>query len=374
MYVLNDQLRGFYASVRSSDGGSYKKSSLNSLKYGLAKYLKQEKGVDINDHPDFKSSHEVFLAVLSDLKKRGLGVIDHFPAIPLEDLYRLYTNGLALNVTTPIGLQNKVWFEVMFYLRRVGRENLRAMNKSTFEVSTDSTGLKFVYMKVDESDKNHKHAASTDDTIGEGRMYAIPGSPLCPVLSFELYMSKLHPENDALWQAPRESFCVTDIVWYSNTRPIGKNSLAKTMSKISKLAQLSAIFTNHSIRLTCVTALYDAGIFEARDIIRTSGHRSESLIRSCTHRLSDNKKREISATLSSSIVAVIPSSCASFATPVAMPGTVFAKNVAILPRSSVPSGKMPSPKAYMRMIYYMALQIFQIKKNNGARSSNSKLS
>ena len=50
------------------------------------------------------------------------------------------------------------------------------------------------------------------------------------------------------------------------------------------------------IRATAVTVL-DHSNFEARHIMRVSGHKSEARIRSYSRRLSENKQREISETL-----------------------------------------------------------------------------
>lgn len=88
-----------------------------------------------------------------------------------EDLRKLYAS-IALNTETPTGLQKKVWFDVMFYLCRRGRENLRSMTKSTFAVSTDSKGREYIYQAIDELDKNHRE---TDTNITEAHIYAVPG-------------------------------------------------------------------------------------------------------------------------------------------------------------------------------------------------------
>lgn len=71
------------------------------------------------------------------------------------------------------------------------------------------------------------------------------------------------------------------------------------MAEISKLGCLSRVYTNHCVRATSITALDNAGI-EARHIMRASGHRSESSIRSYSCRLSETKKREISQCLGDS--------------------------------------------------------------------------
>ena len=65
------------------------------------------------------------------------------------------------------------------------------------------------------------------------------------------------------------------------------------MESISREANLSQIYTNHSIRATAVTVLEHSNI-EARHITRASMHKSESSIRSYARRLSENKQREIS--------------------------------------------------------------------------------
>jgi hypothetical protein len=46
-------LRLFYASIRKKDGEMMKKSSVNLLKYGLAKHLKETAQIDINIDPVF---------------------------------------------------------------------------------------------------------------------------------------------------------------------------------------------------------------------------------------------------------------------------------------------------------------------------------
>ena len=68
------------------------------------------------------------------------------------------------------------------------------------------------------------------------------------------------------------------------------------MKDVSRAADLSKQYTNHSIQATAVTVL-DHSNFEARHIMRVTGHKSEASIRSYSRRLSENKQREISETL-----------------------------------------------------------------------------
>lgn len=75
--------------------------------------------------------------------------------------------------------------------------------------------------------------------------------------------------------------------------PLRKNTLRTFMSSISKEPKLSQKYTNHCIRATAMSLL-DEGNFEARHIMRVSGHKSESSIRSYSRR-----QKEISHALSS---------------------------------------------------------------------------
>ena len=68
------------------------------------------------------------------------------------------------------------------------------------------------------------------------------------------------------------------------------------MSSISKELKLSQKYTNHCIRATAVSLL-DESNFDARHIMRVSGHKSESSIRSYSRRLSEVKHKEISHAL-----------------------------------------------------------------------------
>jgi hypothetical protein len=63
-------LRLVYGSIRKKDGEMMKQISVNLLKYGLAKHLKETAQIDINIDPVFASLKGVFSAVLTDMKKK----------------------------------------------------------------------------------------------------------------------------------------------------------------------------------------------------------------------------------------------------------------------------------------------------------------
>ena len=60
--------------------------------------------------------------------------------------------------------------------------------------------------------------------------------------------------------------------WYQS-RPIGHNPLGQTIKKLCTRAGATGYYTNHSLRRTCETRLYNKGIDE-QQIMSITGHRS----------------------------------------------------------------------------------------------------
>ena len=182
---------------------------------------------------------------------------------------------------------NKVFFEIMLHLCRRGQENLREITTDDFEI-IHIKDVECVVKKSDELTKNHR-----DDNQEEGIMKAT-GRQNCPVASFKLYTSKLNPKRNAFFQRPKERAPITG-PWFDNM-VLGVKTLGNMMKKLSNMANLSQVYTNHCIRVTCITILDRCGM-EARHIMSVSGHMSEESIRSYS-KTSKEKRLEMSSYLS----------------------------------------------------------------------------
>ena len=115
-----------------------------------------------------------------------------------------------------------------------------------------------------------------------------------------MYITKLNKNVDFLWQRPKQKIKDLNKEWYDPV-PVGGDPLNSTMKNISKKANLSVEYTNHCIRATVVTKLNEKG-FEARDIMATTGHKSESSIRSYATKCPPKKRRMMSDALASPLV------------------------------------------------------------------------
>ncbi|CAC5391259.1 unnamed protein product [Mytilus coruscus] len=188
---------------------------------------------------------------MSELKTLGKGDVQHYPAIEECDIHKLYSS-IHMSTDTPCGLLNK-----------------------------------FIKKSRDELVKNRR--SNEKENFG-GFMTENKDSPLCPVKSYEKLLSKLHPENNRLWQRPRDTFCDNDSVWYTK-QGLGKDSISSFMTKLSKACCLSKIYTNHSIRATGTTALFK-NKFADSQIMAVTGHKSVNSL-AVYHRVSDQEKEEM---------------------------------------------------------------------------------
>ncbi len=76
--------------------------------------------------------------------------------------------------------------------------------------------------------------------------------------------------------------------WYTS-RPLGHNTITKTMTRLCAAAGIGGFKTNHSLRATAATRLYQSGVDEQLVMERT-GHRSLEGVR--TYKRTSSEQRE----------------------------------------------------------------------------------
>ena len=158
---LADVLSKFYLEVRREDKERYKTSSMISIRAGLNRYLKSKGlSIDITKEPVFSQANLSFQAALANLKRLGFGDTKHYPEIDENDLRKLQESGVLINDESPQALQYKVWFELVLFICRRGRENLRKLKKNHFKIGTDSDGRRFIFQAQDEMTKKVRDSSS----------------------------------------------------------------------------------------------------------------------------------------------------------------------------------------------------------------------
>jgi hypothetical protein len=115
---VNEQVELFLASIRKLGGDEMKKKSLDSVKYGLSKFLMIDYKIDLSSS-DFSGTKRTYTA--KQLKKDCKGSVQHKSLIEIAGLEKLNdVDCLSFRSDTPCGPQNRVWFFLMWYPIRRG--------------------------------------------------------------------------------------------------------------------------------------------------------------------------------------------------------------------------------------------------------------
>eukprot|EP00057_Strongylocentrotus_purpuratus_P026170 XP_011680644.1 PREDICTED: uncharacterized protein LOC105446044 [Strongylocentrotus purpuratus] len=192
---LDNVLQKFYAGARRKNGFYYMKKSMLAIRFGLQRhFLCHCNKVDIIKHEDFPNSTIVFKCFSAMLKQKGKGVVIHKPAISAEDMDKIEG---SLDWDDPVGLQDKVFMDVMLYFYNRGREKLREMTLDSFDICDEggkcSITLKDTPTKNNRADKQEK---------SQGGIMIPTNGPRCPAASFLRFKDKLNPQCKSFWQRP----------------------------------------------------------------------------------------------------------------------------------------------------------------------------
>ena len=109
--------------------------------------------------------------------------------------------------------------------------------------------------------------------------YALPGDPRCLVKLLDTYISRLPPGAKYFYMRPLINVpSDPSKSWYTKQR-VGINTIKGMIPKIFEKAGLQEKYSNHSLRATSITRMFNAGITE-KVIAERSGHRSLKALRS----------------------------------------------------------------------------------------------
>eukprot|EP00916_Digyalum_oweni_P001729 GHVL01003300.1.p1 GENE.GHVL01003300.1~~GHVL01003300.1.p1 ORF type:complete len:233 (+),score=13.12 GHVL01003300.1:2-700(+) len=167
---LSEILRDFYGKLKSRQDDL--PVSLKDLREGLHRYFLREMAVDIFRDKTFEFANATFdIACRTTTGSRKC----HRMRIEMEDLRKIYF-GDAMDLNKPDSLQNKVFFDVNLYICGRFKHHLPLMKKDDFEVSSDVTGKRYVWLK-----EHPKFNTGNDKDLFDGyqvgdRMVERPGT------------------------------------------------------------------------------------------------------------------------------------------------------------------------------------------------------
>ena len=202
---VDANLRRFYAEARKKDGKTYGKKTLLGFRHGIERYLNQpqfSKNLKMSTDPRFSRSNAMLDAQLVQLKRLGKENSQHKPTIEDEDLEKLKTSD-SLSLSDPLSLLRNVWYNIVLFFCRRGREGQQELQKSSFKLEVDASGRNYVTMAHDEVSKNHPGGLK-DTTSSEkyARLYETE-SPNDGYKAVQLYLPKLNPKCSAFFSVSK---------------------------------------------------------------------------------------------------------------------------------------------------------------------------
>ena len=278
--ALSGILKRFYGEVRGMQGSDLSPSTLVGIRAGLQRHMSdlRSDGMDITKDPAFSPANKVFKAKCRLYSLKGGPKVQHKEQIAARDLEKIneYLGGQTIT-KDPRQLQQAVWFIIAFNMGCRGREIYRQLKKQSFGFHTDDMGQEYCELQQSVVEKNHTGGAHAEEQYDlNTRIYDTQVGGRSALSLLRLYISKLHPDCEWMFQQSRPRPGQDDLTWYKK-EPLGVNTLGDMMPRISASAGLSRRYTNHCVRSTTVGVLFHAGV-QTQSIMARTGHRSvESL-------------------------------------------------------------------------------------------------
>ena len=146
----------------------------------------------------------------------------------------------------------------------------------------------------DLSTKTNKGGLKNGNMLGKSSsIYPAENPEHCPVRLYKKYIEQLPPPGkykELYLQANSNKRINKGECWYVD-RPIGINTLSETVKHLSKMAGIPGFRTNHSLRSSCATLLYnDPSNLPEQVIAERTGHKSLA-IRSYKHTKKSLKRK-----------------------------------------------------------------------------------
>ena len=282
--IVDDWLAAFILEVRRVDGDFYPGSTLKNILPALFRVMKGNLGARNIVSFIEKSSQERYYPRLHGaldrqlrlLRCNGIGLQKKRTEVITPQIeQKLWDDGI-LGLHSPSSLLNAVFYlnGKNFHLRGVQEQATLRFSQLLRFTNPDR------YVYYEHGSKNHSGGLN-DPSEGKVVPIAAIQTPRCHVAVLDFYFSKLPPlavQSDSLfYMKPLPFTPMGPRPWFWD-EPCPKNRLRTMVKTMMTEANITGNFTNHSLRATGTTALFDSGTPEAI-IQKRTGHRSLTALR-----------------------------------------------------------------------------------------------
>ncbi|KAJ8270845.1 hypothetical protein GJAV_G00119940 [Gymnothorax javanicus] len=288
----------FVLEVRKKDGCEYPPNSLFQIVMGIQSYIKtvSKRNVEFLQSDVFEEFRQVLDGEMKRLTRKGLGQnVKKAEAISVDEEELLWRCGQLGDRNPRVLVNTLLYLNGKHFGLRSGHEHRKLKHKnSQISFKTTPGGQEYLCYREDYSKTVQGGLKHRRVTPKEIEHHPSSNPARCHVRLFKKYLSLCPPDghDNALYLQALQS--PTDKCWYSR-QPLGHNTLQKIVPEICRKAGIQGYKTNHSLRVTTATRLYQAGVGEPLIMERT-GHRSVTGVRSYT-RISEDQKATVNAIL-----------------------------------------------------------------------------
>lgn len=326
----------FIMSVRRKDCGEYKSDTIFSIITSIQKYYEiNGKNISLLSDIKFNSIKNCVSNTMREKVQKGIGLFKRqAQVIPKETETMLWENGF-LGYGDPETLFHTIFWIIGINFGLRGGQEHRDLSMENFRLETADNGEQVLVYRETVSKTYRGGLDHRNIEPHTARAFQNRQQPdRCPVHIFNTYIKKLPSERakEAFYFQPLA--CYKDKpVWFSK-QPVGKNKLEVVVKTVMGKAGIDGFYTNHSLRATTATRLFNANIPE--QLIREqTGHRSNALW--SYSRPSEPQKRKVSE-----ILQLNEDSCTSIGPTVSKQATnssspTAAKQATTISAESVPS-------------------------------------
>ena len=294
---MAETLTRFILEVRKLDGSEYPANSLHHIIAGLQRYLRTVGyQVDIFKDEDFAGFHSSLDAEMKRIQGLGIGTrVRKAEIITIEEEELLWEKGLLGDKTAQSLLDTIIFLCGLFFALRSGKEYCQ-LRRSPCQIRLVEREGQRAYLEYTEDlSKNHLGGLKGRKIAPKVvRHHDNPCDPSrCFVRLYKLYMSLCPADapDHTFYLKPLDPSKQSNTCWYSK-RALGHNTLDKTVSRLCSAAGIGGFKTNHSLRATTTSRLYQSGV-EEQQVMERTGHRSLDGVRSYK-RTSDNQRQALS--------------------------------------------------------------------------------
>jgi hypothetical protein len=286
----------FILEVRRRDGQPYPPNSIYQLCCGLLRWIRDTKpSLNLFTDAEFTSFRKTLDAEMKRLRSIGIGV-QQKRAEPISEgeENQLWDKGLLGDHSPQVLLDTLVYLCGLCFALRSGQEH-RNLQFTQFKLVEPTDSPSYLMYTENVSKNNRGGLSQRKVAPKEVTHYANVENPQrCIVRLFKTYREHCPPDRTtaAFYLTPLRK--MRSNIWFSSI-PVGHNTLNSTVKRLCKAAGIEGFKTNHSLRVSAATRLFQSGVDEQLIMSRT-GHRSLDGVRTYK-RVSEEQKMALSSVL-----------------------------------------------------------------------------